>query len=213
MNPLNPQQQEQQQQQRQSGQQPGAPSLMQFPGMAYPAGPWFDPGVFGLPAAVPTQSSVRSASPSHTHSGGTPSFSGLGKSRSAVDLSSWDPASEMDFGDSGMGEMGRPRKMSKSVSMGNLAGWNDSPPDSDGSGGAKLGPLGHPIRLINTFATKLPTFEEVEERAAEGGYASDHLTPRKNGNQGEGEGDDLVAQLMEPSTSQMEHDYSMDLLT
>lgn len=25
--------------------------------------------------------------------------------------------------------------------------------------------------------------------------------------------DDLVAQLMEPSTSQMEHDYSMDLLT
>ncbi|KFM28745.1 AP2-like ethylene-responsive transcription factor TOE3 [Auxenochlorella protothecoides] len=98
----------------------------------------------------------------------------LGKSRSAVDLSSWDPAS------------------------------------ADGSGGAKLGPLGHPIRRINTFATKLPTFEEVEERAAEGGYASDHLTPRKNGNQGE---DDLVAQLMEPSTSQMEHDYSMDLLT
>lgn len=71
--------------------------------------------------------------------------------------------------------------------------WHDA---ADGSGGAKLGPLGHPIRRINTFATKLPTFEEVEERAAEGGYASDHLTPRKNGNQGEGEGGERCVRVV-----------------
>ncbi|KAL4448899.1 hypothetical protein ABPG77_007616 [Micractinium sp. CCAP 211/92] len=126
-------------------------------------------------------------------------------------------------------EYARPRKMSKSMSVGQLAGMDAAAADAaagagggggQGSGGRpplppgqgaadKLGPLGKPIRRTNTFSSSLAVLEEADR---EGRAADDHamhaplLAPGPAGlSSHHSSGDDLVQRLLAGPAAPADH--------
>lgn len=148
-------------------------------GEAAPRAP--DSGLSGLDASGPLDvmefdtaglldwiKSMPDGGPGSGQGGAASSF---GKSRSALSLPTWDAAGgaadEGAAADLGFADGPRPRKISKSLSLCDL----NSPGGSRrGDPQPKIGPLGRPIRRINTFTNKLPTFQEstAEEEDEEG---------------------------------------------
>ncbi|KAK2078843.1 hypothetical protein QBZ16_003683 [Prototheca wickerhamii] len=135
--------------------------------------------------------------------------SSFGKSRSALSLPTWDAAGgaadEGATADLGFADGPRPRKISKSLSLCDL---NSPGGARRGDPQPKIGPLGRPIRRINTFTNKLPTFQEstAEEEDEEGLDAASLSESAVAGLPGsataaraESEGEFLVRQLLNPA--------------
>ncbi|PSC77007.1 AP2-like ethylene-responsive transcription factor TOE3 [Micractinium conductrix] len=112
-------------------------------------------------------------------------------------------------------EFARPRKLPKSMSVGQLAGMGGSGGDGGGPSGAgggsgrpplppgnadKLGPLGKPIRRTNTFSSSLAVLQEADphaEGASVAGSGSGGL-PSLGAASHHSSGEDLVQRLMAP---------------
>lgn len=121
-------------------------------------------------------------------------------------------------------EYARPRKMSKSMSLTQLAALENNggggagagaqagrPPlaPAGGSGNQQLGPLGKPIRRTNTFSSSLAVLQEADR---EGRAADDHHLTHGGLSSHHSSGDDLVQRLLAPPTGNAEDDAMLSEL-